>query len=71
MVRLTPDHWAAMAMRADGHTYATIALEQDCSLEQARQRVEDVAKVIRLRLIHEAGGGVGAEEDSSRALRGS
>lgn len=50
MVKLTPDHWSAIEMRANGHTYATIALEQECSVAEARQRVQDVSRVLTLRL---------------------
>jgi len=64
MVRLTPDHWAAMTMRADGHTYATIALEQDCSLDEAKNRVQAVVKVLQLRLLNEVGNDGGEENGS-------
>lgn len=57
-------------MRADGHTYATIALERGCSLDEVKQMIDDVTKVIRLRLIHEAGGGVDGPPDGGPAVSG-
>lgn len=64
MVKLTPDHWSAVEMRANGHTYATIALVQECSIDVARQRVQDVSRVLILRLNAEQENADG-ETDSS------
>lgn len=50
MVKLTSEHWDAIEMRANGNTYATIALEQDCSIEVAKQRIAEVSRVLSLRL---------------------
>lgn len=50
MVRLTPDHWSAIEMRANGWTYASIALELDCSIEEVKQHIDAVARVLSLRL---------------------
>jgi hypothetical protein len=64
MVKLTPEHWDAVQMRANGNTYSTIALEQGCTVDEARQRVEQVSRVMALQLASEQGGNDGEDDGS-------
>lgn len=50
MVRLTDQHWRASRARAEGLTYADIAQQERCSVDQARTLVGEWCKVARPQL---------------------
>ena len=62
MVKLTPDDWAAVELRANGYTYSLIALEQDCSIDEVKARIDRVTRVLMLRLNAELDGPDGPDD---------